>query len=101
MSDCEETRDAERDEDSLPYGEHQRRLYLLRGIPCPLCEGKRTDVPQLDWTGFSLICAVGHGWSNVQALYGDLIQRAYRGKRLPPAIRPRGCGKRPSSPDIQ
>jgi hypothetical protein len=63
-------------EHPVPYGLYQQRLFLLRGMPCPLCEGRRQDVPTLLWTGVSLACARGHGWSNPEALRADALRLA-------------------------
>ena len=50
------------------------RLYLLRDLPCPLCRlAGRKPVPELAWTGVSLTCPHGHGWSNPDALRADML----------------------------
>ena len=55
------------------WDEHRTRLYLLRGLPCPLCRPvPRRPLPLLEWTGVSLACPHGHGWSNPDALRADL-----------------------------
>ena len=57
------------------------RLYLLRGMPCPLCRrAGRRPLPDLEWTGVSLACPQGHGWSNPDALRADFgLRRGPRG----------------------
>ncbi|MBV9848780.1 MAG: hypothetical protein JO250_03735 [Armatimonadetes bacterium] len=76
----------EQDEEDAPAGasglprdllwdERRMRLYRLRGVPCPLCRcAKATPIPDLVWTGVSLACPVGHGWSNPDALRADLVR---------------------------
>jgi hypothetical protein len=67
---------------ALPYEEHRRRLYLLRGMPCPLCPrpqpGWTACASLLTWTGVSLACPQGHGWSNPDALHKDFEQTRLR-----------------------
>jgi hypothetical protein len=59
----------------MPYETHRQRLYLLRGMPCPLCPspspGWKVCPTPLHWTGVSLTCEKGHGWSNLDALHED------------------------------
>jgi hypothetical protein len=67
---------------AMPYEEHRRRLYLLRGMPCPLCPrpepGWIICASPLGWTGVSLACPQGHGWSNPDALRKDFEQACLR-----------------------
>ena len=59
------------------WNTHRTRLYLLRGLPCPLCRHTgRVPIPELFWTGVSLACSQGHGWSNPDALRADMIGKA-------------------------
>ena len=72
---------------AIPYAAHRRRLYLLRGMPCPLCPkpqpGWKTCAFPLAWTGISLACPQGHGWSNVDALHEDFARaRLSTGKKI-------------------
>ena len=94
----EETGAVASEEDPLEVNEVLRewdakrtRLYLLRGLPCPLCRRFCLDpIPELLWTGISLACPLGHGWSNPDALRVDMLgQRATRRtRRQKPACPP-------------
>ena len=73
----------------------RKRLYLLRGMPCPLCTQAASSglisrrlgrprkgeplsvIPVLEWTGVSLVCPCGHGWSNPETLNAELRRFAY------------------------
>lgn len=69
------------------WNTQRTRLYLLRGLPCPLCRrSRRTPIPELLWTGISLACPQGHGWSNPDALRADMVGR--------PELRRRGRSAR-------
>ncbi len=74
MNQCEKS--------ALPYEAQRRRLYLLRGMPCPLCPPPRPGwtvcKSPLAWTGVSLACPQGHGWSNPDALHKDFAQARLR-----------------------
>jgi hypothetical protein len=76
------------------WQKERQRLYLLRGLPCPLCtqqkrhialpvpaamgrpakKSRRFRTPTLSWTGVSLVCCQGHGWSNPEVLNAELHQ---------------------------
>lgn len=56
----------------LAWDDPRLRLYGLRGAPCPLCARREDLPPPLTWTGVSLACPCGHGWSNPDALRADL-----------------------------
>ena len=67
----------------------RERLHDLRSMPCPLCQ-RQGARRRLEWTGTSLACPAGHGWSNPDALIAD----AREALDMPKRQRGRGASRK-------